>query len=408
MKKGPVTTALFFSGCVILMLFSCTQSDEPTITLLTFKQDTSTPTNNTDDWIFVTDESGNLLDIKQFEAGQPVVLSSNKLKADQKVNVTIFQYSDTTNEVLFFYSYLGMTLNQNWLYKKISTRPTFIEAGKFTLAFTNYPATNTYFFISTNDNNLTGAGSPPSWDLPLPSIFPTRLSISSYRDNVPVYASFYVAAGYPVSLDFLTDLKPMEHTLSYDVTDAILFSVDINAFDYGATPNYPQGHIIANCSSTGEDLIVGWPDGFQTYKTNVSAVYPHAYKAYYKLGSGATTTPFLDLPCSIINSDYKNFDFTASDDYQMRNSRWKLDAPSGPSISWYVYSSPTGIQKFSGVPYELKKKYPILATASLIHDETGFTRYLDGFTYDDYIKYIFNVSTATKPYPTEYQWTEYF
>jgi hypothetical protein len=338
MKKSPVTTALYFSGCVILMLFSCTQSDEPaitqpTITLLTFKQDTSTPTNNTDDWIFVTDESGNLLDIKQFEAGQPVVLSSNKLKADQKVNVTIFQYSDTTDEVLFFYSYLGMTLSQNWIYKKISPRPTFTEGGKFTLAFSNYPASNKYFFISTNDNNLTGAGSPPSWDLPLPSIFPTRLSISTYRDNVPVYASFYVASGDTYSFDFLTDLKPMEHTLSYDVTDAILFSVDINAFDYGATPNYPQGHIIANCSSTGEDLIVGWPDGFQTYKTNVSAVYPHAYKAYYKLGSGATTTPFLDLPCSIINSDYKNFDFTVAGDYQMRNSRWILGAPGGPSIS---------------------------------------------------------------------------
>jgi hypothetical protein len=200
----------------------------------------------------------------------------------------------------------------------------------------------------------------------------------------------------------------MEHVLSYDMTGADLYLVDIWAFDEPATHDSPQGHTLANYGSmanptTPGNLVAGWPDGFNSYKIKVFAVYPDVFKLYYKFGAGATATPFAnDITSSVTNPDYKNFAFTSTGDYQLRTSIWS-DKSASPTIIW-AFNSPTdGIQKFSDIPAELTAKYPILGTATLSFRENGFKRYLDGFTYEDYIQSTMNVSITTKPFSAEYQ-----
>ena len=256
MKKIPLfrLNVCLTTICLSLLLVTCKNDDDPaptpnpTITLLTFKQDASTPTANTDDWIFVTDESGTLLDIKQFEAGQAITLTSNKTTASEKINVTIFQYSKATNELMAFNSYLGIASNQSWTaYKKVATTTLFPPiAGTFTINVNNYPSGFSYFYVTTNDLGLGGNGPVSSSQYDLLSTEPTKITVSSYRNNIPVYTNLIVSVGNTYTLDFLTDFKPMEHVLSYDMTDAILYSVNISAFDEPATLNSPQGHTIAN------------------------------------------------------------------------------------------------------------------------------------------------------------------
>jgi hypothetical protein len=212
--------------------------------------------------------------------------------------------------------------------------------------------------------------------------------------------------GNTYTLNFLTDFKPMEHVLSYDMTNAILYSVDISASDEASISS--QGHTIANYGLTSNPtapgaLVAGWPDGFNSYKTRVLALYPNVTKLYYKFGTGATATPFADnITSSVTNLDYKNFAFTSTGDYQMRTSIW-TNKINNPAINWIFNSPANGIQRFSVIPAELTAKYPVLGTTTLSFIENGFTRYLDGFTYEDYIQSTMNVSTATKPFPTEYQ-----
>jgi hypothetical protein len=155
--------------CLSLLLVACKDDDatpNPTISLLIFKQDASAPTTDTDDWIFVTDESGVLLDIKQFEADQEISLTSNKVTASQKINVTIFRSSKETNELMKFDSYLGIASNQSWTsYKKVTETPTTFPpiAGNFTVNVNNYPPALSgfsYFRVSTNDMSLAGVHRP--------------------------------------------------------------------------------------------------------------------------------------------------------------------------------------------------------------------------------------------------------
>jgi hypothetical protein len=419
MKKSPLfgLNVCLTTICLSLLLVTCKNDDDPnpTITLLTFKQDASTPTENTDDWIFVTDESGTLLDIKQFEADQTISLTSNQTTAGQKINVTIFQYSEATNELMTFNSYLDIASNQSWTeYKKVATTTPFPPiAGTFTINVNNYPSGFSYFFVTTNALHLAGSGPVSSSQYGLLNTAPTKITISSYRDNIPVYTNLTVSVGNTYTLDFLTDFEPMEHVLSYDMTDASLYSVNISAFDEPATPNSPQGHTIANYGSTSNptapgNLVTGWPDGFNSYKISVWAVYPNVFKLYYKFGAGATATPFMDnITSSVTNPDYKNFAFTSTGNYQMRTSVWSNQI-ADPAINWIFNSSTNGIQRFSDIPAELTSKYPVLGTTTLSFLENGFTRYLDGFTYEDYIQSIMNVSTAAKPFPTEYQMIAFY
>jgi len=423
MKKSPLfnLNVCLTTICLSLLLVTCKNDDDPaptpnpTITLLTFKQDASTPTANTDDWIFVTDESGTLLDIKQFEAGQAITLTSDKATASEKINVTIFQYSKATNELMAFNSYLGIASNQSWTaYKKVAATTLFPPiAGTFTINVNNYPSGFSYFYVTTNNLGLGPNGPVSSSQYSLLSTEPTKITISTYRNNIPVYTNLIVSVGNTYTLDLLTDFKPMEHVLSYDMTDATFYSVDISAFDEPATLNSPQGHTIANYSLTSYptapgNLVTGWPDGFNSYKTRVLAVYPNVVKLYYKFGAGATATSFADnITSSVTNPDYKNFAFTSAGDYQMRTSIW-TNKIADPAINWIFNSPANGIQRFSDIPAELIAKYPVLGTTTLSFDSNGFTKYLDGFTYEDYIQSTMNVSTATKPFPTEYQKTAFY
>jgi hypothetical protein len=421
MKKSPsfslkvCLTTIWLS----LLLVTCKNEDDttpnPTITLLTFKQDVSTPTANTDDWIFVTDESGTLLDIKQFEAGQVITLTSNKTTTSGKINVTIFNYSNATSELMAFNSYLGISSNQSWTaYKKLAATTVFPPiVGTFTINVNNYPSGFPYFYVTTNHVGLSGNGPVSSSQYALLSSEPTKIMISSYRNNIPVYTNLIVSVGNTYTLDFLTDFKPMEHVLSYDMADATFYSVDISAFDEPATLNSPQGYTIANYALTSNptapgNLVTGWPDGFNAYKTRVLIMYPNVFKLYYKFGAGAAATPFADnITSSVTNPDYRNFSFSSAGDYQMRTGIW-TNKTGDPAIHWTFHSPPNGIQRFSDLPPELTAKYPVLGTTTLFLDQNGFTRYLDGFTYEDYIQSTMNVNTATKPFPTEYQMTAFY
>ncbi len=422
MKKNPLFNPNVWLTTIclsLLLLVACKNDDDPapnpTITLLTFKQDASTPTANTDDWIFVTDESGTLLDIKQFEAGQAITLTSNKATASEKINVTIFQYSKTTNELMAFNSYLGIASNQSWTeYKKVATTPVFPPiVGTFTINVNNYPSGFSYFYVTTNDLGLAGNGPVSSAQYALLSTEPTKITICTYRNNIPVYTNLIVSVGNTYTLDFLTDFKPMEHVLSYDMTNATFYSVDISAFDGPATLNSPQGYTIANYGFTSNptapgNLVTGWPDGFNSYKTRVLVMYPNVFKLYYKFGAGATATPFADdITSSVTNPDYKNFAFTSAGNYQMRTSIW-TNKIADPVINWTFNSPANGIQRFSDIPAELTAKYPVLGTTTLSFEQNGFMKYLDGFTYEDYIQSTMNVSTATKPFPTEYQMIAFY
>jgi hypothetical protein len=399
-----------------LLLDACKKSDDPnpTTNLITFKTDASFLTKDSDNWIFATDESGNVLDIKEFEADQTVILTSDKITADKKFNFTIVQRVTIPVERFYLASYLGLTTDQKWpaCYKAASGGSAPLPvAGNFTMNVSNYPPGFPYFLVSTNEALIYGSGTPGASNYGLRSTSPTKILVTSYRNNLPVYATLTATVGNTYNLDFLTDFKPMEHSLSFDVTGTASRSISLTAFDNPITLNQPKeigpiGHTIANYDSFTNptapgNLVTGWPDGFATYKTSVRLAYSWGGKSYFKLGAGATSTPFLNITASVANEDFKNFEFTTTADYSVRFSGF---ANSNSSVVWTVISPPTGVHKFLGVPKELSEKYPVFGTMTLNRFDMTFFKYLDDFTYEGHVQFV----GAAGPNSKEYQLTQFY
>jgi hypothetical protein len=388
---GSASRSFFFMMALILLLAGCGKKNDPlpTITIMTLKWDISTPTATTDDWVFATDESGELLDIKPFEAGQTVTLQSNKITASQKFNITFFQQSKPATEDLFrFTSYLGVTSALEWTaYKKVVPAPApSPPVASFTLNLDNCPAGLPYFWVSTNESILVGSGSPNASTYDLSRTFPaTLVFLSTVRNSVPVYGLIITHPDGNYVLDYQTNLVPLDHLATYDLSGASYYAIDISCYTDDHYSSSQQGHIVARSSGspTSSTFVTGWPKDYRAYKTSLLIKYPHSLKYYYRFGLPPETNPFLDITSTVTNSSYKNFTFTASGDYHLRTSGW---ANTNNTVTWEVNASPTGVQKFSDLPVLLTTKYPALNTVGLNHREMQFTKYLDSYTYNDYLE----------------------
>ncbi len=404
-----VSRLLFF----LLIVLSACQEDspppvvpDPEINLLTFKQDVSSLTSFSDDWIYVTNEDGDVLDIKHFEADETIVLKSNKVTTSDKINVTIFHYRQPTTETIDFTSFLAITPNQTWIYKKIAGLSP-AKTGTATLNLANAPiplgAT-----ISTNlGNSSVKPSSPASTTFNLYKSSERMLARANINGAPSFFESTNVQDGVVIEADYPTDFKPLENIFTLDLSgsDSYAGSVygitnepGIDPYDIPGILNYSyNAGAVASCPW-------GYNSGFDLYRTTMGKSLGKTSRQYFKLGPAVTTIPFPDHTFSPVNNDLNSFAFTISSDYQLRSSRWTVSVPDYQSVlSWRVYSPPAGKQVFPKIPDEIKSLYPALSIESLVLKENAFTIYLDGFTFTDDINGQMNISSSKKPYSTEYQ-----
>jgi hypothetical protein len=407
-----------FLLCLFLCLTAC-QEDEPSpvvvpdpeITLLTFKQDENSTTAFSDDWIFITNENGDLLDIKHFEANETIILKSDKVTEADKINVTIFHYLQPNTETIDFTSYLGITSNQSWIYNKIEgISPIKTGTAKFNIANIPTPPSPT-ITVSTNlARSSTRPTSPASVDFGLYASQEKIFACVNLEDTPAFFEAIEVENGAIIEANYATDFNPLPNIFTLDLGehDGYAGSVDGIMNEPGVDPYYLQGFLnysrIGSTLGAGNLVKWGYKNGFDLYRIWIRKGLGKVSRHYFKLGDPVTTIPFPDHTFSPVTTAVNGFSFSISADYHLRNSRWTVPVPDYQSVlSWRVFSPPGGKQVFPEIPDEISLLYPSLSLSSLVLKDNTFTIYLDDFSYSDFINGKMNINSSKKPYSSEYQ-----
>jgi hypothetical protein len=377
------------------MIITCKKNDPdpgPPGTLLTFTTDPRTSfTSTTDDWVFVTDEAGTVLDNKPFEAGQTVVLTGPVPSG--KVNVTVLKY---TNTYTYITSYLSIPIGQTWAYLPFTPDSAPQIAGTANLTITNFPATSTLGDLTFSDEN--GLSYASAANLTAPGTYavqialakiPARIYVATFRNSAPVALAWNnVINGAALTGNFNTDFKPLDHSVTLNFSGSNTIFARVTGLTGNGKPSSNNGNVmyLRNYMTVNGPLTVGYNDGFDTYKTDVGIVTgPGAiFRTYAKIGAVPTSAPFLNYTLSVAKDDVRDFIFTLSGNFHVRHSIW--NSFSTTQLEWHVYAPPEGKQKFPNLPPEIKAKYPSIKPELFEYNSNIFTLYLDGFTYDDYIK----------------------
>jgi len=422
---GSIKKQLIYHLSVLFAVgvLSCSKSDQPaptSVTLLTYQNNNA----DTDNWIYVTDEDGKILDTKQFANGQKVILESTNKLPTQKINVTIFSYKilPTGGESFSFNTYLAVAVNDSWLSgtDKAFIYPKSSVIKSSSLQITNYTnATGSVvdYSVSTYKGGISYSGSQTSNTLSLtfdPSDAPT-FYVRAFKNNQPVFKEFANPSNInSFTANFTTEFQSTGHTLDIPTYAGAhhyqgyisAFRKNENNITYGggADPSFSGGYIQGLKIYSPAPYKLGYNDGFDFYYTEILTYFNSANMIYSKFGQPPTTIPIINYSSTVTDKSLFKFAFTVSDSYEYRLSTWQFITPTYPQGTyWYVYSPMEGKHNIANIPTEITGKYPGIAVGSLKYTNTTFYRTYDGFKYDDFIGGRMRPNSGKKLYSREYQ-----
>ncbi len=392
--------------CIILM--TCKKNDDPApttsttpTTLLTFKQESGLRPGTSEFWIFVTDESGNELATRQYTNGETFTLTTTK-SVPSKIVVNTFAYSVSSSGFINFdiFTYLAVPVGQSWIYgKQAATQSGPSKVGTAAVSILNTPSNLENFSLTANGQVLQQSLSTAS------GLLSTQASL--FANPTPKAIVSYYSFGQPRILE-LTNLTPggffifdfqqskaMDNTIQVSTTGASSFQSIIWASNSSSAREFLLNNGLIN--NPGTTATVGYMNGYTNYETLAATFMTNGDKTYYKLGSAPSSIPLLNYTLSTSSTDVKNFKFTVSGNYHVRQSYWGKGITNG-YIRWMVTSPSTAEQKNLDIPQEIKSKYSSYDFASMPYASSSFYVYLDGSTYESYLGSNVNgVSPASTP-----------
>ncbi|HEY5751363.1 MAG TPA: hypothetical protein VIU12_35115 [Chryseolinea sp.] len=368
-----------------IFLFACKDDEDQKIPapLLTVVVDESYTVDG-DNWIFVTDLTGDVLDTKSYATGQTVTFSSTK--DVDKINVTIFQGHDAGNlKELSFHTYTNLDAGDSLKLSLTVTTPPTSSPGEATIEISNYsdgdnvPASllfsNTYGW----SNAATGGVADVLVTLPQS---PADVLVSGYRSGAPVYSWVNALITDDIAeKDFAAfDAFPKQLKLDYPgVTSGYI----VGYYAGKATPYYFNNSAQLDQTTFQTNTpTLGYLEGFDRYQTYVFNQNDAGTVSYYKTGSVNTSIAIPAFTFSLTNGDIKNFSFNFSEAYTYFDAQWQYQEDTN-WVHWNIESEPGQISGVTSIPAEIRSLYPQLDFSKLEYFGCTFTKFLDGRKYRD-------------------------
>jgi hypothetical protein len=394
------TRAFFLFSIASVFLFSCNGDDDKktAVPLLTVVVDESYTVDG-DNWIFVTDLSGDVLDTKSYATGQTITFNSTK-DAD-KINVTIFQGHDAGNlKELSFRTYTNLDRGDSLkLNLTISTPPNAI--GDATIELSNYgdgdnvPAS--LLFSNTFGWSSSATGGVADVVVTLPQS-PADVLVTGYRSGVPVYSWVNALATDDIAeKDFSTfDAFPRQFKLDYP---GVSSGYVVGFYAGNATPYYFNNSSQLDQSAFKTNTpTLGYLEGFDHYQTYVFNQNDNGTVNYYKTGSVNTSIVIPAFTFSLTTPDIKNFSFNFSEDYTYFDAQWQYQEDAN-WVHWNIESEPGQFSGVTSIPPEIRSLYPQLDFSKLEYFGCTFAKFLDGRKYRDAVPLAANqVPTSVEVY----------
>jgi len=379
-----VRTVLLVLGMSIF-LFACNDDDDKKIDapLLTVVVDESYTVDG-DNWIFVTDLSGDVLDTKSYATGQTVTFNSSN-EAD-KINVTIFQGHDSGNlKELSFRTYTNLDRGDSLTLRLTVTTPPASSPGEATIEITNYSdadnVPSSLVFSNTQGWNNSATAGVLDAVVTLPQS-PADVLVSGYRSGVPVYN--WVTALVTddvVARDYATfDAFPKQIKLDYPgVTSGSM----VGYYAGSTTPYFFSNSTQLDLTTFKTDApTLGYLEGFDHYQTYVFNQNDAGTVSYYKTGSVNTSIAIPAFTFSLTNGDIKNFAFNFSEEYTYFDAQWQYQEDVN-WVHWNIESEPGQFSGVTSIPTEIRSLYPQLDFSKLEYFGCTLTKFLDGRNYFD-------------------------
>jgi len=371
-----LATSLFF--------VACDNGDDPTTSnaLLTLEVDASY-TDGIDNWIFISDMSGELLDVKPFSKGQTITLSS--AKAVDKLNVTFFQVTDLYGvKQLLFRSFTQIDRNTTLKLNlpDVPEQNTGGTIARMEIQIANYEdVTGTLQFSGSHGSTYSDANGTRTFKF-LANQTPSDILISGYRSESPVYSwANGTKENVPVMQDFsqFTEYPKLIHLDFPGVNSGY-----IAAYNDALGDPYPLCDTRRLESDAPDHPVLGYMDGFKRYDLFIKNVTASGTVQYSR--SGSVVNANITMPTYTFAAKSKslnNFSFDFSLDYTYFYAGWEYEMDDN-KITWFVYSL-DDFAVASSFPPDIVAKYPQLDFSKLKYSSCNFFQRLDQVRYPDMV-----------------------
>ncbi|SHH64107.1 hypothetical protein SAMN04488109_4776 [Chryseolinea serpens] len=377
MNRFGIVALLFSFASVFLS--SCSRTEEPSgpQTILTIQVDTDYGLSG-DDWVYATDNSGAVLDVKPYADGQTVTLTS--VSRPDKINVTFFYAPGDPSERPFFSTWAAIDRGTTLHFETEKTET--LQESDATLKISNYPWPITQWMgISNGHGVVASTSSSQSGVLKVDFSFydaPSDLLLYGYRGEVPVYNwANSVNAGDVVARDFESDFVPFPHTFQLNFEGSN--KAEVTGVNSKKTRITLLSTWLWNLST---HPVIGYLDGFDSYELLVMNLNTNGATVYKKNG---TIDPSFKIPAftfSLTNRSVQDFAFNFSEPYTYHQITWAV--PAGTEGAWWRLNVPSG-QRVGGlvIPAEIAAKYSHLNVDKLQYSYMQFYQFVSGRSYPE-------------------------
>jgi hypothetical protein len=378
----------------VLLLFNSCQDDEEGVPVLTLRVQPDEAVGYFEDWVFISDDNGKLLDIwKARNNGTYVFKSRQKLET---VNITYFSGSPDSQGMT---TYTNVPVGQT-LHLRMSSNYPYNNPPADVIGFgyvvvknfdeSRFPPAAFLFSDGTGTGNLLNDFHKDDETV----TFSIRLSrdaypilVTSYRDGKPVYR--YIETLEPqdtVSIDF-SELALQDHLIdlkSYGYTSGSITGIKT---DKGYISRY---HFSDTYMAHGPDPLsnpmLGYLDGFDVYETSL---YQGGYTdkktvAYYKYGEPPESITPPTFEAVLSENSSRSATATINVPYSYKSAAWNA-GHRNLRIYWQVYSGKGDDFLLPDVPSEIIEMYPQFHHANMDLHEVTYYQHLDDKSYGDFL-----------------------
>ena len=368
-------------------------------TFFTFKTDASFNTVDSDNWVLIHNQDGDLLDYKSFEAGETLIfqaLDTVKIKNFTVTNFYVSKYDNSVNHS--FESYASIEKGRIWNYlsteessstnsNEESPAPIF-ENWEFNLKVNNIPnwrqyfAKNSFGFGSNTDRNTH-----ENWTN---DTYPNNLVVN----NIEVYGP------NDIFLSIIDEHERKKYTWLQNVEDQSTVEIDGSTallnFDDFVEVNIPKGLLRYSYSAYGSNdnksqLLYNFsesnfiPDSntikmdylneFDDYYSKITYIFEDYIYRYSEKNRRITPSNInSDKPLFIVKDEsHLNFLFETDIEYKHTHSHWSRDTYEDNlfiTTRWSIQNPNNTFVEFNEMPNEFTTLYPYINLSDLEYSET--------------------------------------
>ncbi len=356
-------------------------------------------TSNTDDWIIIYTENGNLLDFKPFESSENLSFEALESVLTDQLIITFFsQRSGGGNTLNNFSTYPEITRGSRWILKEpdavTQTRGNVI--GDFDVTITNVPGV-VLFNASDAFGGLTGSSSSTNSS--------TSINLSLF-ENGGEYLLAILDGNKNSKYTFIDNLKDGDNiTLDYNQFTSFNSETTISlpasgeyfssVFAYEDDQEYRHSggfHLNKIYTFLNDDvnlnpLPIPFLDRFNRYRTEFIFTTNDYRYSFLEYGNKPEKIEIPENPVMTVeNTSISDFRFSTNFSFFYKTGNWRFSSGTldldWVSTSWNIISSDTFTGDVGAIPQEILQQYPLINLSEITYSSTRL--YLNN-TYSNFI-----------------------